>query len=102
DRRQLIDGRSEPVAAAGRVLKHDHRSAGDVGRLRERLVQCDRYLLDGALRPGPEVRSDVDVDVPCAVRGPGPEVVREQANRLIVEAGIGPGEVDEIRGMDRD
>src|SRR3954453_14440054 len=59
DCRQLVDRRPEPVPAAGRVLEHDDRATGHVRRLRERLLDGDRDLLDSTLRSGPKVRPDV-------------------------------------------
>ena len=83
--------RAGAVAAAARAvdLGEDQREA--VGE-----------PLDARRHPAAAVRADVDVDEPRREPGRGPKVAGEDLDRASEEVLLGSGEVDEVRGVDRD
>ena len=70
------------------------------------LGQGEREPIGQALRAGRDarapVRPDVDVDEPAPEPGRGPQVAGEDRHGATEEVLLDPGQVHEVRGMDRD
>ena len=108
DLHQLVDVDPETAAATGRVLEGDRRSLRRAVDARSRPPRSsaarrpvDEARSIPASSASPSVRPDVDVDdlraEPAAVRAP-----RRAADGLLAERIIVAGEIDEIRGVDRE
>ncbi len=102
DRRQLGDIDAQPEPAAGRVLEHDHRRVGPVIDLGQRERQAIGQAFRAGRDPGPAVRSDMDVDEPTGEARRRTQVAGEDSHGATEEVLLGPGQVDQVRGVDGD
>ena len=97
---------AEAAAAPGRVLEDDRpvvaSSAASVDLGARAQADAVGEPLDPGLDPAPRMRPDVDVHEPAAERRRRPQLAGRAADRALEEVLIGPGEVDQVRGMDRD
>ena len=87
-----------PASSRGRPSLRRDRRRPRRGRQREPVGESAGPGLDA----GVTMRPDVDVDEPPEIARGRPQVAREDLDRPLEESSSGPGEVDEVRGVDGD
>ena len=100
--RKLLHGRAQPEPAARGVLEDDHRGLRGLLHLGERPRHAVGEAIDARLDAGPSMRSDVHVDVACPEARAGPQLMGKDLDGALPERRLGPGQVHEVRGVDRD
>ena len=99
---KLLHGRAQPEPAARGVLEDDHRGLRGLLHLGERPRHAVGEAIDARLDAGPSMRPDVHVDVACPEALSGPQLVGKDLHGALPERRLGPGQVHEVRGVDRD
>ena len=99
---QLGDVHPEPEPAARRVLEDDHGGVGPVVDLGEDERQAIGQPGRAGGDTGAPVRADVDVDEPTGEARRRAQVAGEDRHRRPKNASSRPGEVDQVRRVDRD
>ena len=99
---ELLDRRAQPEAAAGAVLQHQEDVGCGAATRIDDGTGPPREAIDAGRRALAPVRADVDVDEPRPVQLGHAQLVGEDVHRPPVRLVVRAGEVDEVRGVDRE